>query len=282
MTRRPATPQSRDVLVTGAGRGLGAATTIRLAAAGWRVFAADLQPPDEGPGIVPVQLDVTDQGSVDAAVAAVAAQSPGLGGVVHFAGLLRVGSLVEVPAEVLERVLAVNVIGVQRVTSAALGLLRAGGGRVVVISSETGVQTAAPFNGCYAISKHAVEACADALRRELVHLGVPVVKVQPGPFRTQMVADGVAQFTTAAEQSTLFADALHGFARHMPKEVAKAHDPDELAGVVEQVLTVARPKPAYLVRPDRARMALERLPTRVADKALELAVRQLARRGRRG
>jgi NAD(P)-dependent dehydrogenase (short-subunit alcohol dehydrogenase family) len=273
--------QRRDVLVTGAGRGLGAATAARLAADGWRVLAADLQPPDAAPGVVPVRLDVTDQGSVDAVVARIAEQHGGLGGVLHFAGLLRVGSLVEVPTEVLEQVLAVNVLGVQRVTRAVLPLLRRGGGRVVVISSETGVQAAAPFNGCYAISKHAIEAYADALRRELVHLGIPVVKVQPGPFRTQMVASGVAQFEAAAEQSEFFSDVLRGFARRMPKEEAKAHDPAELAEVVAHVLTVDRPKPAYLVHPDRARMLLERLPTRVSDRLLTVAARQLARSGRR-
>ena len=272
---------SRDVLVTGAGRGLGAATAERLVAAGWRVFAADLEPPTASAGIVPVRLDVTDQASVDAAVQSVSEQTPALGAVVHFAGLLRVGSIAELPTEVLARVLDVNVLGVQRVTRAFLPLLEAGRGRVVVISSETGVQSAAPFNGVYAMSKHAVEAYADALRRELVHLGIAVVKVQPGPFRTQMVGEGVAQFEAAARDSERFGDVLRGFAQHMPKEVAKAREPRELAEVVLEALTAERPRVAYLVHPDRARMLLERLPVRAADKALELAVRARARRGRR-
>lgn len=272
---------SRDVLVTGAGRGLGAATAERLVAAGWRVFAGDLEPPAPSAGIVPLLLDVTDSASVDAAVTTVSEASPALGAVVHFAGLLRVGSVAEVPTEVVARVLDVNVLGVQRVTRAFLPLLEAGRGRVVVISSETGVQTAAPFNGVYAMSKHAVEAYADALRRELVHVGIAVVKVQPGPFRTQMVADGVRQFEAAAQESERFSDVLRGFARHMPRELGKAHDPAILAEVVLAALTEERPKPAYLVHPDRARMLLERLPVRVSDKALELAVRAMARRGRK-
>lgn len=272
---------TRDVLVTGAGRGLGAATTSRLVAAGRRVFAADLVPPPATDGVVPVRLDVTDQASVDAAVQTVSESADGLGAVVHFAGLLRVGSVAEVPTDVVAEVLEVNVLGVQRVTRAFLPLLEAARGRVVVVSSETGVQTAAPFNGVYAMSKHAVEAYADALRRELVHVGVPVVKVQPGPFRTQMVDGGVAQFEAAARESERFGDVLRGFARHMPRELAKAHDPALLAEVVLGALTEERPRPAYLVHPDRTRMLLERLPVRAADKALELAVRAMARRGRR-
>ncbi|MFP5220271.1 MAG: SDR family NAD(P)-dependent oxidoreductase [Actinomycetes bacterium] len=271
----------RDVLLTGAGRGLGAAASERLVAAGWRVFAADLEPPVPSAGVVPVQLDVTDQASVDAAVRSVSATADGLGGVVHFAGLLRVGSVAEVPTEVVANVLDVNVLGVQRVTRAFLPLVEKGRGRVVVISSETGVQTAAPFNGVYAMSKHAVEAYADALRRELMHVGVPVVKVQPGPFRTQLVADGARQFEQAAQESERFSDVLRGFARYMPRELGKAHDPALLAEVVLAALTEERPKPAYLVHPDRTRMLLERLPVRAADRALELAVKAMARRGRR-
>ncbi|HWH29035.1 MAG TPA: SDR family NAD(P)-dependent oxidoreductase [Mycobacteriales bacterium] len=271
----------RDVLVTGAGRGLGAATTSRLVAAGWRVFAADLEPPAPADGVVPVRLDVTAQASVDAALATVSDETSGLGAVVHFAGLLRVGSVAEVPTEMVARVLDVNVLGVHRVTRAFLPLLEKDRGRVVVISSETGVQTAAPFNGVYAMSKHALEAYADALRRELVHVGIPVVKVQPGPFRTQLVSDSVAQSDAAARESERFSDALRGFARHMPRELAKAHDPALLAEVVLAALTEERPKPAYLVHPDRTRMLLERLPVRAADKAFALAVRAMARRGRK-
>lgn len=271
---------TRDVLVTGATGGLGAATCRRLVAAGWRVFAADLVPPAAGPGVVPVQVDVTDDASVERALAEITAQSDGLAGVVTFAGILRVGALLDVDAELLRQVLDVNLLGTHRVVRAAFDLLQRGRGRVVLISSETGIQSGAPFNGPYAISKHAVEAYGDSLRRELMFLGVPVVKVQPGPFRTDMVASILGQYEKAAAGSTHYRELLDVLLARLPAEQAKAHDPALLAEVVERALTASSWRAGYPVRPDKARTVLDWLPPRAADLVLRLAIGQLRRRHR--
>ena len=271
---------TRDVLVTGATGGLGAATCRRLVAAGWRVFAADLVPPAAGPGVVPVQVDVTDDASVERALAEITAQSDGLAGVVTFAGILRVGALLDVDADLLRQVLDVNLLGAHRVVRAAFDLLQRGRGRVVLISSETGIQSGAPFNGPYAISKHAVEAYGDSLRRELMFLGVPVVKVQPGPFRTDMVASILRQYEQAAAGSTHYRELLDVLLARLPAEQAKAHDPALLAEVVERALTASSWRAGYPVRPDKARTVLDWLPPRAADLVLRVAIGQLRRRHR--
>lgn len=269
----------RDVLVTGAAGGLGLAACTRLAAAGWRVFAADLEPP-AGAGLVPVRLDVTSDESVAAAVRAVSARSRGLAGLVNFAGIFRVGALLDVEAEALREVLDVNLLGTHRVTRAFFPLVQAGKGRVVVVSSETAVQSGAPFNGLYQISKHAVDAYGDSLRRELMFLGVPVVKLQPGPFQTGMLDSIVPRFEQAAAASVHHGDRLRSLLHRLPAEQAKAHDPALLAEVVEQALTARLWRSAYLVRPDRQRMMLDRLPPRVADAVLRVGVRVMSRRSR--
>jgi NAD(P)-dependent dehydrogenase (short-subunit alcohol dehydrogenase family) len=271
----------RSVLVTGAGGGFGQPAVARLAASGWRVFAADLTPPQPSDGVVPLTLDVTDDASVEAAVHEVREHTDYLHGVVHLAGILRVGSMAELPPEQFARVLDVNVLGVQRVTRAALPLLLEAQGRVVVVTSETAVQTPAPFVGAYAVSKHAADALADALRRELSHLGVAVVKLQPGAFRTALVEDTVAQFESAAASSAHFGPTLRGFAVLSRKGLSRLRDPAALAEVIEEALTARRPKTAYLVRPGRGRMLLERAPARVADGAYALGVRVFSAVGRR-
>jgi NAD(P)-dependent dehydrogenase (short-subunit alcohol dehydrogenase family) len=276
MTQSP----GRDVLITGAAGGLGAAAATHLAARGWRVFAADLEPPSH-PGVVPITMDVTDDGSVAAGVAAVAAVTDRLAGVVHFAGIFRIGALLDIDATVLAEVLDVNVLGAHRVTRAAFPLVQRGRGRVVLVSSETGVQSGAPFNGPYAMSKHAVESYGDSLRRELMFLGVPVIKLQPGPFRTAMLTSIVPRYEAAVRDSTYFRELMAGLLARLPVEQAKAHDPAVLAAVVEEALTARRWRPAYLVRPDRQRMMLDRLPVRAADLVLRLFVRDLQRRARR-
>lgn len=270
--------QSKDVLITGAGGGLGAATTHRLVESGWRVFAADLRPPAASLGVVPVEMDVTDDGSVETALDEVRRSTDGLGGIVTFAGILSVGALLDLPAEKLRRILDINLLGAHRVVREGFDLVRAGHGRVVLISSETGVQSGAPFNGPYGMSKHAVEAYADSLRRELMFLGVPVVKLQPGPFKTDMVDSILRRYETAAADSEHFPSLLRALLWRLPAEQAKAHDPALLAEVVERALTERRWKPSYLVLPDRGRMMLDRLPVRIADRLLRVTLSAMAKR----
>ncbi len=131
-----------------------------------------------------------------------------------------------------------------------------------------------PFNGPYALSKHAIEAYSDSLRRELMFLGVPVVKIQPGPFKTGMVASIERLFTGAARSSTYFGERLTRLMALALKEQDKAHDPALVARAVYRALTAARPRPAYSVKPDPARVLLNLFPDRVADFLLKLALRR--------
>lgn len=269
--------KSRTVFITGGAGGLGASAARYLAERGWRVFAADF---DEAAlrgiagetNVTAVPLDVTDPASVEAARGVVAGACDGLDGVVNFAGILAVGSVIELESETIRRVLDVNVMGTVRVNQALFPLVLARKGRIVNISSETGWQSGMPFNGAYAMSKHAIEAYSDSLRRELMFLDVPVIKIQPGPFRTAMVSGIEPAFTRAAEASTYFADMLNRIKHLTLKEQAKAHDPALLAEVVHRVLTTRHPRAAYSVKPDLQRAALSLLPARVADPLLKLAL----------
>jgi NAD(P)-dependent dehydrogenase (short-subunit alcohol dehydrogenase family) len=260
--------QVQTVLVTGAGGGLGGATARLFAERGWTVHAADLRPPAASERIVPLQLDVTDSAGITAALGRVGP----LGCVVNFAGVLGVGALVEIDEEVLRRVLDINVLGTFRVNKAAFPLLREGGGRIVNISSETGWQRALMLNGPYAMSKHAIEAYSDALRRELMFVGMPVSVVQPGPFRTDMTGGIDSAFDAAVHEGSPFERLVRKVQRAAAREDARAHDPAELAEVVWTAATSARPKHRYSVRPDATRRVLHRIPTRVADPLIKRAL----------
>lgn len=271
----------RTVFITGGAGGLGASAARYLAERSWRVFAADsdetaLRRIAEEPNVTPVPLDVTNPASVAAAREVVAGACDGLDGVVNFAGILAVGSVIEIESETIRRVLDVNVMGTVRVNQAFFTLVLARKGRIVNISSETGWQSGMPFNGAYAMSKHAIEAYSDSLRRELMFLDVPVIKIQPGPFRTAMVTGIEPAFTRAAESSTYFKEMLNRIKHVTAKEQAKAHDPVLLAEVVHRALTTRHPRAAYSVKPDLQRAALGLLPARVADPLLNLALRRIS------
>jgi NAD(P)-dependent dehydrogenase (short-subunit alcohol dehydrogenase family) len=265
----------RRVVITGAAGGLGSATVRRLAGAGWTVYAADLDSPAlrelAGDRVVPVVVDVTDETSVDALRDRVAGETSRLDAVVNFAGVLGIGPLVELEPAAFRRVLDVNVVGGFLVNRALFPLLHqasldGGRGRIVLLSSETGWQTAMPFNGPYAISKHAVEAYGDSLRRELMLLDVDVVKIQPGAFKTGMLDSVLDRFQRLADDSTYFGRPLRMAKKRVPQEERRAGDPADLAALVERVLTVRRPRPAYRIHTNPQSAAINALPGRVVDR----------------
>jgi 3beta-hydroxy-delta5-steroid dehydrogenase/steroid delta-isomerase len=265
---------AKVAFITGGSGGLGGTTCRYLAERGWQVFAADfdkvaLEKMAGVANITPVFIDVTDPASVAAARETVRASVDGLDAIVNFAGILAVGSMVDIEEATLQRVLDVNVMGTFRVNREFFPLVNNRQGRIVNISSETGWQSGAPFNGAYATSKHAIEAYSDSLRRELALLDIPVVKIQPGPFKTDMVSGIEGQFDRAIEGSGYFKDVLQRMKLMAVKAGGEGHDPALLASVIFHVLTVAKPKAAYSVKPDVKRMVLNYLPTRWADALLK-------------
>jgi NAD(P)-dependent dehydrogenase (short-subunit alcohol dehydrogenase family) len=269
----------RTALITGAGGGLGHATVERLLISGWKIFAADisedlLHASMHDPDVVPIAMDVTDRQSIKSAREVVASHTDRLDGIVNFAGVMGVGALVDIPEERLARILDINVMGTYRVNKEFFPLVEAARGRIVNISSETGWQSAAPFNGPYAMSKHAIEAYSTALRRELALLGVKVITIQPGPFRTSMVEGIERAFTLAEGETPRFARVIRRLKGLAAKQVDSAHDPNFLAQVVETALTAGQPKPVYSVKADRLRSFLERLPLRTADQVYVTLLRR--------
>jgi len=226
------------------------------------------------PDVLPVVVDVTDRESIRSAYEAVASNTDRLDAIVNFAGIMGVGSLTDIPEERLARILDVNVMGTYRINKEFLPLVQAAKGRIVNISSETGWQSAAPFIGPYAMSKYAIEAYSTSLRRELALLGIKVITVQPGAFRTDMVAGIDKAFTQAASETTEFESVLTTLKGLAAKQANSARDPDILAQAIETALTTKRPKPVYSVKPDPLRSALEKLPLRAIDQTYIAVMRR--------
>jgi NAD(P)-dependent dehydrogenase (short-subunit alcohol dehydrogenase family) len=271
-----ADPRSRSILVTGAAGGLGAETARLFAGRGWRVFAADVAEVRPVANVIPVKLDVTSTDSVASAIAQIETQSPdGLGAVVNFAGVLGVGPLVEIDEAKMQRIFDINVLGTYRVNKATFPLVQKGRGRIVNISSETGWQRALMFNGPYAMTKHAIEAYSDALRRELMFLDkpVPVIVIQPGPFRTSMTGSIAKSFDDSIEANSQFARVARKVGQLGAKTEGRAHDPRELAEVIWRAVTQPQPRHRYSVKADRLRSLLHYLPTSISDRLLKRALR---------
>ena len=270
----------RSVLITGASKGIGRATTLRLARAGWRVFAGVRSEQDgqslqsEHDGIAPVMLDVTNAGQIADAAAHIGAQTGGtLHGVVNNAGIAIAGPLEHLPPDELRRQLDVNVIGQVAVTQSVLPLLRRARGRIVFVGSISG-RSSLPFTGPYAASKHGLEAIADAWRVELMPLGVDVVLIQPGVIATPIWETSIAagdRMLAAAPPSLHddYGQRLAALRKHAERG-NEGLDADVVARAIEDALTASSPKTRYLIGNDaRLRLWLQRLlPGRMRDRLI--------------
>jgi NAD(P)-dependent dehydrogenase (short-subunit alcohol dehydrogenase family) len=274
----------RAVVITGASTGIGAACAVHLDRLGFAVFAGvrkiedgeALQRQGGANGLIPLILDVTDDGSIQRSRAIVAEHvgTNGLFGLINNAGIAVVGPLEAVPIPDLRRQLEVNLIGQVAVTQTFLPLIRTARGRIVNMGSIAG-RAAMPLMGPYSASKFALEAITDALRLEVQQWGIEVSIVEPGAIATP-IWDKSGKGATDLEAATtpelrrLYADVITGVRKVVAEAANRAIASDAVAKAVEHALTAARPKTRYLVGADAKFRALmvKLLPDRVSDTVL--------------
>lgn len=183
--------------ITGCSTGIGRATASIVAAAGHTVIATARRPEtlDElaaaHPGrIVPLALDVTDDSSVKAAVAAGLAAAGPIDVVVNNAGIGAFSTIEETSDADARALMEANFWGAARVTTAFLPHLRERRrGHVLTVSSIAGVRGSAGL-GYYCASKFAVSGFMEALAAEVAHLGIKVTVIEPGPVRSLWIPSG--------------------------------------------------------------------------------------------
>jgi NAD(P)-dependent dehydrogenase (short-subunit alcohol dehydrogenase family) len=276
-----------DAVVTGASTGIGQACALHLTRAGWRVFAGVRREQDgerlreqAGTRLVPVILDVTDEGSVHAAAELVRGElgAGGLNGLVNNAGIAVAGPLEFVPLDDWRRQLEVNVIGVVAVTQSFLPLLRQARGRIVNMGSVGG-RSSTPFVAPYAASKYALEGITDALRRELRKWGMWVAIVEPGSIDTPIWDKGRREAEAQIEAlpprgHELYGSDLRGVQKAIESTAARGLAPEKVAEAVHHALSAKRPRPRYLIgRESQARVLAESLlPARAFDAVIARAM----------
>ena len=185
-------PVSTVVLITGCSTGIGRATATHLAASGYTVIATARRVEDladlAAAGCRTLALDVTDEGSMRAAVDAVEASHGRIDVLVNNAGYSQSGAVESVPLARTRAQFETNVFGPLRLTQLVLpGMRRRRAGRIVNVSSMGG-RLVFPGGGVYHASKYALEALSDALRYELRPFGIAVVLIEPGLIRTNFAA----------------------------------------------------------------------------------------------
>lgn len=194
--------EPRSVVVTGASRGLGFASAIRLYRDGWRVVAA-MRTPDRGmpllreatgaaeddDRLIGVQLDLLDTGSIAAAAKAIEEAVGAPYALVHNAGISAAGMVEETDMALWQNLFATSVLGPVALTQALLPSMRAAGqGRIVLVSSAAGVR-GQPATAPYSAAKGALERWGESMACEIAPFGLGVTVLVAGTYDTAIITD---------------------------------------------------------------------------------------------
>jgi NAD(P)-dependent dehydrogenase (short-subunit alcohol dehydrogenase family) len=250
----PAPGKTSPVLITGCSSGLGHASAVLFRQAGYTTVATARDPSQlaslAAMGCETLQLDVTDEASRNAAVAAIERRHGPIGVLVNNAGYGQYGPLEEISPDALQRAFDTNVFGLLRMSQLVMpGMRSAGRGRIVNISSLAGRVTA-QGGGVYHMTKYAVEAIADAMRPEVRPFGVDLVSVLPGPFVSLYRDKVLASIPDSGPNSP-----YHLYRRNIGAYMLHFLDPrtfgtmpvEKVARVVFKAATTVRPRTRYNV-----------------------------------
>jgi NAD(P)-dependent dehydrogenase (short-subunit alcohol dehydrogenase family) len=242
------TNKRKVVLVTGASTGIGRNITEKLASEGHFVYAGARKQRD-----IDARLDVTVQDEIDTVVKLVESEGRGLHGVVNNAGVLVTGPLIEIEESELDFLFDVNIYGPYRITKAFAPMLIETKGRVINISSVSGVGSGRLI-GAYSMSKHAIEAYTDSLALELELLGVKVSAVEPGDYQSNIARNYCDRLLASGYDPTnsYFAELVrHRLDFCKAGGSYEAPEPDAVAEAVLHALIADAPKEHYLVVPNQ-------------------------------
>ncbi|OMC53122.1 short-chain dehydrogenase/reductase [Mycobacterium sp. IS-836] len=191
----------RSVVITGASRGLGFASAVRLHRDGWRVIAA-MRTPEKGIAalreatgagdddrLIGVQLDLTDAASISAAAKTIEEAVGAPYALVHNAGISAAGMVEETDMDLWQKMFATSVLGPVALTQALLPAMRAAGeGRIVLISSASGVR-GQPGTAPYSAAKGALERWGESMACEIAPFGLGVTVLVTGVYDTDIITD---------------------------------------------------------------------------------------------
>ena len=243
----------RYALVTGATSGLGKEIAIRLSESGWCVFACGRN--EKALGEIkkttychPLKMDVVDQDSINEALEEVSKVTDHLDAIINFSGIQKMSSLIEGDINIIKQSLDVNLLGMARVNKTFFPLIKKCNGRIINCSSECGWMTPQPFNGSYTLSKYAVEAYNDSLRRELMFLDIPVIKIQPGSFKTAMHGKTLDSFDKLINSTKMYREVLEKMKGMMLIELKMANEPQALIEAVMKAVNDPHPRQKYRVK----------------------------------
>lgn len=265
---------SRIALVTGSSSGIGLASAVGLVKAGFHVIAtvrdpsraARLDAARGSHGDLEIRrLDVTEPESISACIAGVLADHGRIDVLVNNAGAGSRGTLEQLDDDAIAAAMDLNFWGTLRCTRAVISAMRArGSGAIVSVTSMNGL-IGMPFSDAYNASKFAVEGLMEGLAPVLAQFGIGVCVIEPGPvhtgFRENVRRAGAGSEDGYAEMSAAYEGALGEL-------FSGGQTAEEVAAVVVEAATAARPHLRYQSSPGATAMAARKIVDPTGDSVL--------------
>lgn len=253
--------------IAGSESGLAREAIRILREKGYYVFSADIAykelREEEGRSYIP--LDVTDDDSIIRMASYVSSRTDVLHLSSSFAGIVTLGSLIEMPIDALDRIMSINCLSQYKINNVLFPLLEKGKGRIITISSEYGKLDALPIHGFYGISKHALEMYNDSLRRELQKNDVSVVCIRPGAFRTSMQAGIEGAFDALITETKRYKRILTRMRFLLSGELKKAKPVEIFGRTFKKAAFSKYPRRYYRVHNSFPMKILSALPASLQD-----------------
>lgn len=236
------------ILITGCGSGFGKVSAVELARRGHRVFAScrtraaanELRATTAGlDGLTTLALDVTDQASIDGAIALVMDEAGGIDVLVNNAGIARLGAVEDLAESALRDVMETNFFGALRVTRAVLpGMRTQRAGKIIMVSSLSAL-VGLPGEGIYAASKAALQAAAESLRYEVDRFGIHVSVIEPGAFDTAL-PERLAT-SDVGPPASAYRPLLRHLSARARQHLGQGDDPQRVAELVADIAETDQP-----------------------------------------
>jgi len=234
------------ILVTGASSGIGLACATALQAKGHTVYGStrDLKRM-KSVSFKPIELDVTSDASVQAAVDQIIKAEGKIDVLVNNAGNGVTGPAYAMPVEYAKKQFEVNFFGVVRISSAVIPkMIEAKQGTVINIGSLAGL-FGLPYQGLYSASKYAIEGYSQSLRMELRNTGVKVVILNPGDFKTDFTQN--REKVPFPLKNEALEKEFNTAVASMEKDESIGANPDVIGKKLCQIVDSSSPSPRYLV-----------------------------------
>lgn len=248
-----------SVLITGAYGGMGRATLKALVDLGFFVFALDRKIEDAQENVLPIETDITNEDSVNAAFSKVSEMTDSLYAIIHFAGIYNLDSLVEISSPDFEKIFKINLGGAYLTNKIFLPLLKSGS-RIIITTSELAPLDPLPFTGIYAVTKAALDKYAYSLRMELQLRGVEVSVLRAGAVNTGMLGVSTSALDRFCEKTELYSCNARRFKSIVESVEARSIDASKIAKKVTRILNKRKPRFAYSINRNPLLLLLNALP----------------------